>query len=186
VESFLHVSRLNRYTFFVHLFSACYMAIFSPQIWFYLEMILGEMHNLWSSSIRFPLSTSLTIMFLVLMKLFIYIQIKVQTWLQCETFIKHVLTHSESMLMEEQLLLAREREICITVLNRTSSVRSLQYLASLFLCLLIITYERHFRCFIIAFCRLNASDDWKTCYIDCSIVCLCVFVCVCARARGTT
>ena len=118
------------------------------------------------------------------MKLFIYIQIKVQTWLQCETFIKHVLTHSESMLMEEQLLLAREREICITVLNRTSSVRSLQYLASLFLCLLIITYERHFRCFIIAFCRLNASDDWKTCYIDCSIVCLCVFVCVCARARA--
>jgi len=42
-------------------------------------------------------------------EVFKHIQIKVQTWLQCETFIKYVLTHSESMLVEEQLLLARER-----------------------------------------------------------------------------
>jgi len=49
-------------------------------------------------------------MFFVPMKLFNYIQIKVQTWLQCETFRKHILTHSESKLVEEELLLARERE----------------------------------------------------------------------------
>jgi len=45
------------------------------------------------------------------MKLFNYIQIKVQTWLQCETFRKHILTHTESVLMEEQLLLARKRDM---------------------------------------------------------------------------
>jgi len=70
----------------------------------------GEVYNLWSSSIRFPLSTSLTIMFLVPMKLLNYIQIKVQTWLQCETFRKRILTHFEYVLVEEQLLLARESD----------------------------------------------------------------------------
>ena len=45
------------------------------------------------------------------MKLFNYIQIKVQTWLQYETFRKHILTHSEFILVEEQLLLARERDM---------------------------------------------------------------------------
>lgn len=55
-------------------------------------------------------------------------------------------------------------------LCRTASLGSLKNLESLFLPA-GITYWRHVRRFIIAFCRWNASDEWKTCYIDCSIVC---------------
>lgn len=34
-----------------------------------------------------------------------------------------------------------------------------------------LSHKLHVRRFIIAFCRLNASDEWTTCYIDCSFHC---------------